>query len=272
MRRAILPLARVAMFVGILFALPNARLKAQFIDVCQTFTTQEYDQCPSCCTSSGDIPVLPFSTGAGTSALSPVNWSCGTARAGCGVDCSGTSYEQVADDAACCLTTGQACSTTAQCCGSPGDTCVNNVCTAPESGDGGSGNPDNCDPDADGDFDTHQCYYIIVHVNGMGVASTSAANAFLVLPAADGLVHGSMQLFDKLTPQPASATPSGLAALAIYDLPANGGNGDGIIDSRDAIYSHLRLWLDANHDGISQPEELHKLPSLGVASIRLNHR
>src|SRR5205807_1690554 len=66
-----------------------------------------------------------------------------------------------------------------------------------------------------------------------------------------------------------SKAEDGFQALAMYDDPSYGGNGDGMIDSNDAVWNRLHIWIDANHDGVCSPTETNPIHKYGVEAISL---
>lgn len=88
----------------------------------------------------------------------------------------------------------------------------------------------------------------------------------------NGRIDHGRELFGNLTEQPPSEAANGFRALAVFDTPAEGGNGDGFIDAQDAIWASLRLWQDGNHNGISEAGELMPLTQVGVVRLGLEYR
>lgn len=88
----------------------------------------------------------------------------------------------------------------------------------------------------------------------------------------NGVVDNGAELFGDYTPQPEASNKNGFLALAEFDRVAKGGNGDGVVDQRDAIFAALRLWQDKNHNGISEPDELRSLASAKLEVLELEFK
>ncbi len=71
----------------------------------------------------------------------------------------------------------------------------------------------------------------------------------------DGAFHPGESRDEIMGVQPGLANYQAVIDVVTYiDGTAEATNN--VIDARDAVWASLRLWVDANHDGISQPEEL----------------
>lgn len=84
----------------------------------------------------------------------------------------------------------------------------------------------------------------------------------------NGMIDNGGELFgDQVILENGEKSSSGFEALAELDE-----NEDKVIDSADAGYGRLQVWVDRNHNGVSESNELKTLSELGICSISLDHR
>ncbi len=102
----------------------------------------------------------------------------------------------------------------------------------------------------------------------IGWTAPGAEEAFLWLDRNhNGRVDDGSELFGTATTlRGGQRAPNGFVALAEFDS-----NGDGVIDANDEVWSALQLWIDRNHDGISQPDEIQPISTSSISSISLEY-
>jgi hypothetical protein len=106
------------------------------------------------------------------------------------------------------------------------------------------------------------------HPLSIAWTARNADVAFLALDRnGNGRIDDGSELFGNATPlSQGGLAPNGFVALAQYDL-----NGDGVIDASDPVWSDLLLWVDANHNGISEPGELRHIADSSITAIEIQH-
>lgn len=102
--------------------------------------------------------------------------------------------------------------------------------------------------------------------DAIGWTELGESDAFLVWDRnANGLIDDGSELFGTATSLSGGGrAANGFAALADLDS-----NGDGLIDHRDEGYARLQLWIDENHNGISERPELKNLSDVGLTTLYL---
>ncbi|WP_169151108.1 calcium-binding protein [Azoarcus sp. TTM-91] len=128
------------------------------------------------------------------------------------------------------------------------------------------------DLDGDGVETTSLTNGVFFDHDGNGFAEQSGwvgkDDGLLVLDRnGNGSIDGGSELFgNNTTLANGNKAANGFAALRELDS-----NLDGVIDANDAAYASLRVWKDADGDGITDEGELLPLEEAGVARIALNY-
>jgi len=102
----------------------------------------------------------------------------------------------------------------------------------------------------------------------IGWTARGTEEAFLWLDRnQNGRVDDGSELFGNATfLRNGQRAPNGFVALAEYDK-----NGDGLIDANDPVWNSLMLWVDRNHDGIAQLNEIQPIAASSITAIELSY-
>lgn len=135
------------------------------------------------------------------------------------------------------------------------------------------------DLEGDGVLTTSLSYSVSFDINGdsdldtIGWTAWYSEEAFLWLDLnRNRKVDNGSELFgDSMLLPTGEFAANGFDALALYDQDLFGGNGDGLITNEDLVWRDLLLWIDGNHNGISEPHEIRKLKREGIVAIDLSY-
>jgi len=133
--------------------------------------------------------------------------------------------------------------------------------------DGNTADPIVLDLDGDGFELSHMKNGVEFDINADGVMDKTGFvkpdDGLLVLDRnGNGKIDNGKELFGDQ-----HGAKDGFAELSKFD-----GDGNGVIDSNDAIYFKLQVWQDLNQDGNSSRNELNSLKDMGIDSIDLKNR
>ncbi|WP_240127038.1 calcium-binding protein [Thermomonas alba] len=83
----------------------------------------------------------------------------------------------------------------------------------------------------------------------------------------NGAIDSGAELFgDQTVLSNGSIAATGFQALADLDS-----NADGVVDASDSAFASLRIWQDANQNGVTEAGELNTLAELGITSLSIAH-
>lgn len=111
-------------------------------------------------------------------------------------------------------------------------------------------------------------------LDSIGWLAKDSGDGFLWLDLnLNGTVDDGGELFGSSTLLPnGEFADNGFEALAVYDAPEFGGDGDGLITRSDLIWHRLRVWVDLNSDATSQRRETRPLGAHGIVAVGLAYR